>query len=98
MVAPCPTQLSGSTRRYVESEELGIEDEKYLSAATLARLKELTFEEDEATLVPEAAPAMESLEAVDEAESETATAALSVERPAEEVVDEPAASMEEQEA
>jgi len=28
----------------LEAEEIGIEDEKYLSAATLARLKELTFE------------------------------------------------------
>jgi len=91
-------QRKGQEPEAVESEELGIEDEKYLSAATLARLKELTFEEDEATLVPEAAPAMESFNAVDEAESEPATAALSVERPAEEVVGEPAASTEEQEA
>jgi small subunit ribosomal protein S2 len=30
-----------------EVEEISIEDEKYLSAATLARLKELSFEEDE---------------------------------------------------
>jgi len=87
-------QRKGQEPEAIESEELGIEDEKYLSAATLARLKELTFEEDEATLVPEATPAMESSETVDEAESETA----SVELPAEEVVGEPAASMEEQKA
>jgi len=31
---------------YLEAEKIGIEDEKYLSAATLARLKELTFEEE----------------------------------------------------
>jgi small subunit ribosomal protein S2 len=31
----------------VEIEEIAIEDEKYLSAATLARLKELSFEEEE---------------------------------------------------
>jgi small subunit ribosomal protein S2 len=31
----------------LEGEEISIEDEKYLSAATLARLKELTFEEQE---------------------------------------------------
>ena len=30
-----------------EAEEIAIEDEKYLSAATLARLKELSFDEDE---------------------------------------------------
>jgi dipeptidase len=28
-------------------EQVAIEDEKYLSAATLARLKELSFDEDE---------------------------------------------------
>ena len=32
----------------LEGEEISIEDEKYLSAATLARLKELTFEDQEA--------------------------------------------------
>jgi small subunit ribosomal protein S2 len=40
----------------LEIEEIGLEDEKYLSAATLARLKELTFEEGEA--VPAAEPVL----------------------------------------
>jgi small subunit ribosomal protein S2 len=44
-----------------EVEEIAIEDEKYLSAATLARLKELSFEEEEeAELAEEAALAEEA--------------------------------------
>jgi small subunit ribosomal protein S2 len=35
-----------------EGEEIGIDDEKYLSAATLARLKELTFEGEEEPAAP----------------------------------------------
>jgi small subunit ribosomal protein S2 len=38
----------------LEGEEISIEDEKYLSAATLARLKELTFEEQEEEMIPAA--------------------------------------------
>ena len=44
----------------IEVEEVTIEDEKYLSAATLARLKELSFEEEEEfEPVAEAVPAEE---------------------------------------
>jgi small subunit ribosomal protein S2 len=50
----------------LEGEEISIEDEKYLSAATLARLKELTFEgqeqEDEMAFAVDAAPAEEQPE------------------------------------
>jgi small subunit ribosomal protein S2 len=51
-----------------EAEEIALEDEKYLSAATLARLKELSFEEEaqegaEAEAEPDAAPAAEQVEA-----------------------------------
>ncbi len=54
----------------LESEEISIEDEKYLSAATLARLKELTFEEQGAETVPaaEVAPAEEPTESAGVAE------------------------------
>jgi small subunit ribosomal protein S2 len=46
-----------------EVEEIGVEDEKYLSAATLARLRELTFqEEEEAVPAAEAAPAEQVIE------------------------------------
>ncbi len=38
----------------LESEAISIEDEKYLSAATLARLKELTFDEQEEEAIPAA--------------------------------------------
>jgi small subunit ribosomal protein S2 len=60
----------------VETEEIALEDEKYLSAATLARLKELSFEEESqaseeaaesADATPDAAPAVEPVET----ESET---------------------------
>ena len=98
-------QRKGQEPEAIEIEELGIEDEKYLSAATLARLKELTFEEDGTTLAVEEAPAGEPVEAVDEPESEPAVAAPPVEGPSEppiqteKVSDEPAAdSVEEQEA
>ena len=55
-----------------EVEEISIEDEKYLSAATLARLKELTFEEGEEAeeLVVEG---VETEEAVEEPTSEAVT-------------------------
>jgi small subunit ribosomal protein S2 len=46
----------------LEVEEISVEDEKYLSAATLARLKELTFEgggEGEAAISEETAPVEE---------------------------------------
>jgi small subunit ribosomal protein S2 len=67
----------------LEGEEISIEDEKYLSAATLARLKELTFEEqgeydqqDEMEFVVEAeadeewSDAMEFVEELDESTEE----------------------------
>jgi len=53
----------------LEGEEISIEDEKYLSAATLARLKELTFEgqehEDEMAFAVDAAPAEEQPETLE---------------------------------
>jgi small subunit ribosomal protein S2 len=61
----------------VEADEIALEDEKYLSAATLARLKELSFEEEgqesaepaaDADAAPDAEPAAEPVEA----EGETA--------------------------
>jgi small subunit ribosomal protein S2 len=56
----------------LEGEEISIEDEKYLSAATLARLKELTFEgqeqEDETAFAVDAAPAEEQPETLEIAE------------------------------
>jgi small subunit ribosomal protein S2 len=57
-----------------EVEEIAIEDEKYLSAATLARLKELSFEEEEdeeLELAVETVPAEEAEEedTVDEAQA-----------------------------
>lgn len=61
-----------------EIEEIGVEDEKYLSAATLARLKELTFqeeqgeaeeqEEEEGKSAREAAPIEELTEETEEIE------------------------------
>jgi len=36
----------------VQAEEFAVEDEKYLSAATLARLKELSFEDEEPSSAP----------------------------------------------
>ena len=56
----------------LEGEEISIEDEKYLSAATLARLKELTFEgqeqEDEMAFAVDAAPVEEQPETLETAE------------------------------
>jgi small subunit ribosomal protein S2 len=56
----------------LEGEEISIEDEKYLSAATLARLKELTFEgqeqEDEMAFAVDAALAEEQPETLEIAE------------------------------
>jgi small subunit ribosomal protein S2 len=55
-----------------EVEEIAIEDEKYLSAATLARLKELSFEEEEEELelAAEMVPAEEAEEdTADEAQA-----------------------------
>jgi len=45
----------------LEGEKISIEDEKYLSAATLARLKELTFEGEEGK--KEAEPVVETVQA-----------------------------------
>jgi len=64
----------------VEAEKIAIEDEKYLSAATLARLKELSFEEEETERAAETAPSTEAEEAVveevtaEEAQAEEAQA------------------------
>jgi small subunit ribosomal protein S2 len=51
----------------LETEEIVIEDEKYLSAATLARLKELTFDEQEEEAIPaaDATPGDEPTESTD---------------------------------
>jgi small subunit ribosomal protein S2 len=56
----------------LEAAEIGVEDEKYLSAATLARLRELTFQEEEGVEVPaaEVIPGEELAE--EEAEAEAA--------------------------
>jgi small subunit ribosomal protein S2 len=54
-----------------EAEEIGLEDEKYLSAATLARLKELSFKEGEG-------PAEELTAAEEEAEEPEVTPEPSV--------------------
>ena len=55
----------------LESEEISIEDEKYLSAATLARLKELTFDEQGEEMIPAAdVTADEVAETTDIEESE----------------------------
>ena len=71
-----------------EAEEIALEDEKYLSAATLARLKELSFEEEGqesaepaagADAAPDAEPAAEPVEAeeatAEQPEEETKTPA-----------------------
>jgi len=50
------------------AEDVSVEDEKYLSAATLARLKELTFEEREQEPAQAKEKAMEATEAVAEDE------------------------------
>jgi small subunit ribosomal protein S2 len=50
------------------AEDVGVEDEKYLSAATLARLKELTFEEKEQEPAQAEEKAVEATEAVAEDE------------------------------
>ena len=61
----------------LEAEEITIEDEKYLSAATLARLKELTFEEQEQAESEGAPPAVEALGEPVEALGEPVVEALS---------------------
>lgn len=70
-------QRKGQEPEAVEVEEIKIEDEKYISAATLARLKELTFEEDkgeaEAKPTVETETKSESAEETDEIADETET-------------------------
>jgi len=77
-----------------EAEEITIEDEKYLSAATLARLKELTFEEQEqeesAEPAIEATMPEEPTEVVESGE-ESAEAAEALDEPVAEVVEASAA-------
>ena len=80
-------QRKGQEPEAPQVEQVGIEDEKYLSAATLARLKELTFEEDGAKAEPvaetEATEATEEpSEITGEPETEPETA------PAEQVLEE----------
>jgi len=75
----------------LEVEEISIEDEKYLSAATLARLKELTFEEqagEEAEPVAEVEQAEESVEETAEEPDEPTDQPGEL---AQEVMDEPVA-------
>ncbi|RLC66410.1 MAG: 30S ribosomal protein S2 [Chloroflexi bacterium] len=87
----------------LEGEEIAVEDEKYLSAATLARLKELTFEEEGAEEV-EAVEKEEAPEPVGEtelAETEQAESAdeageLLEEETGEEIESEPVAEDEEE--
>ncbi len=84
----------------LEVEEISIEDEKYLSAATLARLKELSFEGEGEK---EAEPAVEGIQA-EETEVVTESAAEGVQaeelseppEPAEEEAEEPAADSAEE--
>jgi small subunit ribosomal protein S2 len=71
----------------LEFEEVTVEDEKYLSAATLARLKELTFEERE-QMKEEAEPVAEAAPAEEPTEEETETAG----EPVEEVERQPVAA------
>jgi len=52
----------------LEAEDVGIEDEKYLSAATLARLKELTFEEEGAQAKEQTAEAAKATAEVERSE------------------------------
>ena len=79
----------------LEVEEVSVEDEKYLSAATLARLKELTFEgeeEEEAEPVAETGQAEEPVEEAAEEASEPADQpgeqVQEVEEPVEEAAEE----------
>ncbi|MEA3341488.1 MAG: 30S ribosomal protein S2 [Chloroflexota bacterium] len=65
-------QRKGQEPEAAEVEEIGIEDEKYLSAATLARLKELTFEEDKGKAKAEPTAETKS-ETADETAGETET-------------------------
>lgn len=86
----------------LESEEIVIEDEKYLSAATLARLKELTFDEQEEEAIPAADKTLadestESTDTVGESE-ELAEPAEALDEPADVIVAEdisPASSVDE---
>jgi len=98
-------QRKGQEPEAFEVEELGIEDEKYLSAATLARLKELSFEEEagEAKAEPpaEEKAAEEPVAVADEREAEPPAEAVPAEEPggqAEDVAEEPAAASVEDQA
>lgn len=79
------------------------EDERYLSAATLARLKELSFEEEEAEEAVEAAEAVEAVEGAEIAEATEGTegaevAEIAEVEEAEEAAAEEPAEQEEQES
>jgi small subunit ribosomal protein S2 len=71
-----------------EVEEISIEDEKYLSAATLARLKELSFEEEETPVEAEFAES-EAEEAAGEAPASEAEPAEGSSEQAEEATEAP---------
>jgi small subunit ribosomal protein S2 len=79
-----------------EVEEIALEDEKYLSAATLARLKDLSFEGEEveegAEPVAEAAPAEELTETEEVPDPLDEQPGESVEEVVEEAVEEPVAA------
>ncbi len=77
----------------IEVEELGVEDEKYLSAATLARLKELTFEEGKEGEVGEAEPVAEALP-VEELAEESSEPVEEPGEPMEDSVEKPAVESE----
>ena len=75
----------------LEVEEISVEDEKYLSAATLARLKELTFEEQAGEEAEPVAEAEQTEEPVEETAEEPGEPADQPGELAQEVVDEPLA-------
>ena len=85
----------------LEIEEIGIEDDKYLSAATLARLKELSFEGEEAQPAPVLEVASVGGAAAAEAPAEDAVAAEAaaelVAAPAPEPQDAPSSDVAEEE-
>jgi small subunit ribosomal protein S2 len=78
----------------LEIEEIGLEDEKYLSSATLARLKELSFEEGEAEPAAEPVPA-EDTETVPTEDMEATLAEESPEGSGEPLEEAPEESIEE---
>jgi small subunit ribosomal protein S2 len=74
----------------IEVEEISVEDEKYLSAATLARLKELTFEGERET-EPEVETATETAQPAEPTEELAEQQSEPVAEVVEELVEEPVA-------